>query len=108
MGLISRVSSRTYRSFDKKSIPWLSISTGCYQTPISASERRGLVSPRPGSTSRPRRSLADRPVPPRQQPSPHDRSPVLYDQSSSAQPSDTTPRLESAEVSPTTKSRAQV
>merc|ERR1712168_1300636 len=54
MGLISRVSSRTYRK------TWPSISTEYYQTLTSESERPGPSSPRPGSTSQPRRSPDDR------------------------------------------------
>merc|ERR1739848_650650 len=82
MGLISRVSSRTYRK------TWPSISTEYYQTLISESERPGPSSPRLGSTSQPRRSLDDPPEP-----------------SFSAQPSDTTLRHESAEASLSRSSR---
>merc|ERR1711990_898399 len=100
MGLISRVSSRTYRK------TWPSISTEYYQTLISESERPGPSSPRLGSTSQPRRSPDDRPEPPRPPPSPHDQSPAPSEPSFSAQPSDTTLRHESAEASLTRSSRA--
>merc|ERR1711972_1292497 len=100
MGLISRVSSRTYRK------TWPSISTEYYQTLTSESEKPGPSSPRPGSTSQPRRSLDDLREPPRPPLSPHDQSPVPFEPSSSAQPSDTTLRHESAEVSPSRSSRA--
>merc|ERR1712242_458598 len=101
MGLISRVSSRTYRK------TWPSISTEYYQTLTSESERPGPSSPRPGSTSQPRRSLDETREPPRPPLSPHDQSPAPSEPSSSAQPSDTTLRHESVEVSPMKSSRVQ-
>merc|ERR1739848_589694 len=100
MGLISRVSSRTYRK------TWPSISTEYYQTLISESERPGPSSPRLGSTSQPRRSPDDLLELPRLLPSPHDQAPAPPEPSFSAQPSDTTPRHESAEASPSRSSRA--
>merc|ERR1711971_243361 len=74
MGLISRVSSRTYR-FKK----WPSISTEFSQTLTSESERPGPNSPKPGSTSQPKKSPDD-PLELLKPPlSPHDQSPVLSD-----------------------------
>merc|ERR1712231_23271 len=104
MGLISRVSSRTYRNLKK----WPSILTESYQTRISESERHGPNSPRPGLTSQPKRSPDDPLEPPRPRLSPHDQSPVPSDPLSNAQPSDTTPRPELDEVSLSKNSRTPV
>merc|ERR1712110_889545 len=82
MGLISRVSSRTYRvNLGPK---WPFISTESCQTHISASESYGRNSPRPGSTRRPRKWPAVKHEPARPSPSPHDRSLALSAQLSSA------------------------
>merc|ERR1712231_43841 len=104
MGLISRVSSRTYRNLKK----WPSILTESSQTRISESERYGPNSPRPGLTSQPKRSPDDPREPPKPPLSPHDQSPVVSDPLSNAQPSDTTPRPELDEVSLTKNSRTPV
>merc|ERR1712226_943921 len=48
MGLISRVSSRTYRKNHKKQQPWLRLPQGQFPKSISSSE---TVSSRPNSTS---------------------------------------------------------
>merc|ERR1711970_510108 len=101
MGLISRVSSRTYR---KK---WLSISTESYQTLTSESEKPGPNSPKLGSTNLPRKSLDEQHEPPNPLPLPHDQVPVPFDPLSSAQLSGTTPKPESAEVSLMMNSKAQ-
>merc|ERR1712014_1950 len=94
MGLISRVSSRLT---DRKK--WLFISTESYQTLTSESEKPGPNSQKLGSTNQPRKSLDDQHELLKPPPLPHDQLPVLFDPSSSAQLSGTTPKLESAEVS---------
>merc|ERR1712187_644030 len=93
MGLISRVSSRTYRK------TWPFILTEYYQTLTSESEKPGPNSPKPGSTNQPRKSLDDQHELLKPPPLPHEQLPVLFDPSSSAQLSGTTPKPESAEVS---------
>merc|ERR1711893_87821 len=108
MGLISRVSSRTYRKKLSLIEIWLSTSTACYQTRTSANERPGPSSPRPTSTNQLKKSLADQLVPPKPPLSLPAQSPVNSAPLFSAQPSDTTPGNDSAVVSLSKKSKPPV
>merc|ERR1711963_548513 len=102
MGLISRVSSRTYRK------TWPFILTEYYQTLTSESERPGPNLPKPGSTNQPKKSPDEPPEPSKPNKSLPDQLPVLSDPSFKPNPSDTTLNNESVEVSPPPNSKLLV